>query len=99
MKRAMLAMLITICPAAVAAQDAPAQPAAGGSDPAAVSPSTGDAVSQYGAGRRGAPKRRSMAGYIEDATVGSGFSIRFDSGWDMNSPDRAEFFYAKCGCY
>jgi hypothetical protein len=25
--------------------------------------------------------------------------VRFDSGWDVDSPDRAEFFYAKCGCY
>jgi hypothetical protein len=40
-----------------------------------------------------------MVGSIEDAIVGSGFSIRFDSGWNMSSPDRAEFFYAKCGCY
>ena len=40
-----------------------------------------------------------MVGYIEDATVGSGFRIRFDSGWDIDSPDRAEFFYAKCGCF
>jgi hypothetical protein len=98
MKRALLAMAITICPAAVAAQDPPAQPA-GASDTAAVSASNDAAASQYGAGRRRAAKRGSMTGYIEDATVGSGFSIRFDSGWDMSSPDRAEFFYAKCGCF
>jgi hypothetical protein len=40
-----------------------------------------------------------MVGYIEDATVTSQFRIRFDAGYDMDSPDRAEFFYAKCGCY
>jgi hypothetical protein len=40
-----------------------------------------------------------MVGYIEDATVGSKLRVRFDSGWEINAPDRAEFFYAKCGCY
>jgi hypothetical protein len=25
--------------------------------------------------------------------------VRFDGGWGIDSPDRAEFFYAKCGCY
>jgi hypothetical protein len=40
-----------------------------------------------------------MVGYIEDATVGKQFRVRFDTGRDMNSPDRAEFFYAKCGCF
>ena len=41
----------------------------------------------------------SMVGYIEDATIGSKFRIRFDAAFDNPFPDRAEFFYAKCGCY
>jgi hypothetical protein len=46
------------------------------------------------------PRRRgSMVGYIDDAIVGSKIRIRFDAGLHNNTPDRAEFFYAKCGCY
>jgi hypothetical protein len=41
----------------------------------------------------------SMVGYVEDATIGSKIRIRFDAGFDNPVPDRAEFFYAKCGCY
>jgi hypothetical protein len=41
----------------------------------------------------------SMVGYIEDAGIHSEFRIRFDAAWDDETPDRAEFFYAKCGCY
>jgi hypothetical protein len=49
-----------------------------------------------------APERRrrpSMVGYIEDATVGPQIRLRFDTAAGNNVPDRAEFFYAKCGCY
>ena len=108
MKRAMLAVLVAMFPMAAAAQDGPAQPASG-SDATAASTSTSasasastsaDDESQTRPGaRRGTKRRGSMVGYIEDATVGSGFRIRFDSGWDIDSPDRAEFFYAKCGCF
>lgn len=47
------------------------------------------------------PRRRrgSMVGYIDDATIESKFRLRFDSGLHTTAPDRAEFFYAKCGCY
>ena len=46
------------------------------------------------------PKRRgSMVGYIEDASIRTELRIRYDTGWGVNSPDRAEFFYGKCGCY
>lgn len=41
----------------------------------------------------------SMVGYIEDAGIHSEFRIRYDAAWDDETPDRAEFFYAKCGCY
>jgi len=49
-----------------------------------------------------APTRRrrgSMVGYIEDATVESKIRVRFDTAYHDTAPDRAEFFYAKCGCY
>lgn len=41
----------------------------------------------------------SMVGYIEDAGIHSEIRIRFDAALDDETPDRAEFFYAKCGCY
>lgn len=46
------------------------------------------------------PRRRgSMVGYVQDAIVSSKIRIRFDAGLHNDAPDRAEFFYAKCGCY
>jgi len=44
-------------------------------------------------------RRGSMVGYVDDATVESKVRLRFDSGFHITAPDRAEFFYAKCGCY
>src|SRR5688500_12922263 len=44
-------------------------------------------------------RRGSMVGYIEDATVRTQVRMRFDAGFGNDVPDRAEFFYAKCGCY
>lgn len=41
----------------------------------------------------------SMVGYIDDAGVHSEVRVRFDAALDDATPDRAEFFYAKCGCY
>lgn len=40
----------------------------------------------------------SMVGYIDNPIVGTQIRIRFDDGFDNNRPDRAEFFYAQCGC-
>lgn len=48
------------------------------------------------------PKQRrkaSMVGYIDPAPLQTGVRIRFDSALHNEVPDRAEFFYAKCGCY
>ena len=44
-------------------------------------------------------RRGSMVGYIEDATVETAFRIRFETAFHDDFPDRAEFFYGKCGCY
>jgi hypothetical protein len=44
------------------------------------------------------PAEGSMVGYIDNAIVGNEIRIRFDAGFDNNRPDRAEFFYAQCGC-
>ena len=44
------------------------------------------------------PAEGSMVGYIDNAIVGNEVRVRFDAGFDNNRPDRAEFFYAQCGC-
>ena len=57
------------------------------------------------AGRRRRARRRrgggeaTFVGYVEDALVQSNVRIRFDAAGGNTVPDRAEFFYAKCGCY
>jgi hypothetical protein len=38
-------------------------------------------------------------GYIDSAIIRNQFRLRFDSARDNNRPDRAEFFYPKCGCF
>jgi hypothetical protein len=38
-------------------------------------------------------------GYIDSAIVRSNIRVRFDANYDDTSPDKAEFFYAKCGCF
>src|SRR5271167_4449714 len=45
------------------------------------------------------PIDASMVGYIDNAIVGSEVRIRFDAAVNDAFPDRAEFVYAKCGCY
>lgn len=47
----------------------------------------------------GGRRRPSMVGYVGDATIGSQIRVRFDAGFENIAPDRAEFFYGKCGCY
>jgi len=44
-------------------------------------------------------RRNSMIGYIDDAIIGSQVRVRFDVGFGNRAPDRAEFFYGKCGCF
>jgi len=41
----------------------------------------------------------SMVGYIDNPIVESQIRIRFDDAFEDQFPDRAEFIYAKCGCY
>ncbi len=38
-------------------------------------------------------------GYIDFAKPMNQIRLRYDAAYDMNRPDRAEFFYAKCGCF
>jgi hypothetical protein len=44
------------------------------------------------------PIEGSMVGYVDDAIVGSRVRVRVDSGFHMDVPDRAEFFYPQCKC-
>jgi hypothetical protein len=41
----------------------------------------------------------SMVGYLEDPIVSSKVRVRYELGFENTAPDRAEFFYGKCGCY
>ncbi len=38
-------------------------------------------------------------GYIDSAIIRSRFRLRFDAAYNLNSPDRGEYFYPKCGCF
>ncbi|MCC6417119.1 MAG: hypothetical protein IT429_02600 [Gemmataceae bacterium] len=42
---------------------------------------------------------QSSIAYLDSAIPATQFRIRYDAGYGMNSPDRAEYFYAKCGCF
>jgi hypothetical protein len=39
------------------------------------------------------------AAYIDDARIRTIFRARFDAAYNNQFPDRAEFFYAQCGCF
>jgi hypothetical protein len=41
----------------------------------------------------------SSVGYIDSAIPFSHFRLRVDAAYRDNRPDRAEFFYGKCGCF
>jgi len=38
-------------------------------------------------------------GYLDNPIPFTNFRLRFDAAYNMDRPDRAEFFYAKCGCF
>ncbi|MEO8521707.1 MAG: hypothetical protein ABI603_10105, partial [Acidobacteriota bacterium] len=88
----MIAALALVLPVSVMAQDRPLPAAA-----AEMSVSPDAAVQGAGSGVR--KRRGSMVGYIEDASIRTQVRVRFDAGFGVNSADRAEFFYGKCGCY
>jgi hypothetical protein len=74
-----------------------------GDDVPAVNGAEGVAAAQAQPSRPtvGPPERKrraSMVGYIDDATIDDHVRVRFDVAGDNNVPDRAEFFYAQCGC-
>jgi hypothetical protein len=77
----------------------PAPPAAGMPAPytggfgTAFEPGTGLA----GGGGSAALAASSM--YIDTAIIRTRIRVRYDSEYEINTPDKAEFFYAKCGCF
>jgi hypothetical protein len=40
-----------------------------------------------------------LGGYIDSAVPRSNIRLRYDDAYDMNRPDRAEYFYPQCGCW
>ncbi len=53
----------------------------------------------FAAGGGGTIAVADNAGYIDSAIIRSRFRMRYDDAFNLNSPDRAEYFYAKCGCF
>jgi len=91
MKR--LLVLFLLMPAPLFAQDTP-----GPSTAPAVDAAT-SAAAQSAQPGPSAHRRPSMVGYVDDSTISTKIRVRFDAGYGIDSPDRAEFFYGKCGCY
>jgi hypothetical protein len=65
----------------------------------AEAPSVADIGFGTGAASASTTAGGGMGGYIDYAIVQSQFRLRFDAAYDNPFPDRAEFFYAKCGCF
>ena len=65
---------------------------------AAAEPTPSFASTLAGAGV-GESAAVAMGGYIDNAVPVTMFRLRGDFAYDNNRPDRAEFFYAKCGCF
>lgn len=66
-------------------------------------PPAADAGSLFGDQASGAGLGNTVAigpgGYIDNAVPVSLIRLRFDAAYRNNRPDRAEFFYPKCGCF
>ncbi len=93
MKTALLVLAILL-PALASADDDGL--AARGDD--ALAASAAQAPTRPAVGPIEQKRRGSMVGYIDDSTVESQIRVRFDAGAGNDVPDRAEFFYAQCGC-
>jgi hypothetical protein len=100
MKRLMLAMMAIWAPMTALAQE----PVSRSPEGIVVAQASAPAASQAGAAQTapapaGSRRRPSMVGYVEDADISTKVRVRFDSATDLQGADRAEYFYAKCGCY
>ena len=90
--RAAILILAVLIPVAASADDTTVVPAA---EAAAV---TSAQAARPVVGPPEPKRRPSMVGYIDDATIDDHVRLRLDFAWNNNVPDRAEFFYAQCGC-
>jgi len=108
MKRVLLVLMVLI-PLAVTAQEKNPGPMKDqpGAPASALGPSDDDPQEPNAKPRASTeppvkPKLKipgSMVGYIDNPIPESQIRIRFDGAFNDNFPDRAEFFYGKCGCY
>lgn len=97
MKRLMITIFALAVPVVAAAQSPSVAEGIVVAPPAA---SASGAVQQPASAPAATRTRRpSMVGYINDSTIESRIRVRFDAATELNAADRAEFFYAKCGCY
>jgi hypothetical protein len=104
MKLTLLSLVIIAAPLIVCAEEPQFSSAVGGDQNVASGPGPGVDEQQPTPMQPLPPpaskrRRGSMVGYIDDAIIESKVRFRFDSGFHDTVPDRAEFFYAKCGCY
>ena len=82
-----------VCPdSSVPAATSPGAPSTVEAPPAVAELPTAVAGVQGGRGV-------AFGSYIDSALIRSEVRFRFDAAYDDNRPDRAEFFYAKCGCF
>jgi hypothetical protein len=88
------------CPPITGAPVVTVPPQAGAPSPGtpeATSPSVGPEGSSLALS--GDTVAMAAPGYVDFAVPVTQFRLRFDAAYDNNRPDRAEFFYAKCGCF
>lgn len=87
-------------PSAIPGQQAPAPEAARapGLEAAQAPTLTPEQTAAAGGGETFAAVS-SAVGYIDPALPLTCFRLRVDASYFNNRPDRAEFFYAKCGCF
>jgi hypothetical protein len=90
----------TYPPSAVSPGTSPAQPGTpqpGQAAPGSAAESPAESAPSGSVGGEFAAV--SETGYIDGAIVLNQFRLRYDSAYNNNRPDRAEFFYGKCGCF
>jgi hypothetical protein len=66
---------------------------------APTAPEPTQVVSSAGLGESTPGGQIGQGAYIDNAIPVTMWRERFDAAYEMNRPDRNEFFYAKCGCF
>jgi hypothetical protein len=94
MRTTAILILAVMIPSLAAADDDVASANAEGAAASAASAQ----VARPNVGPPERKRRASTVGYIDDATIDTHVRVRFDAAFGNNVPDRAEFFYAQCGC-